>query len=110
MTEKPYEIFPSLKEQVARSKAMRERWARAEREQRAETYADTHAIVSRAFGATMDLRDAFGAPVTETAAKIILMGKIRRGEIPDPRSVPPPGSKARAILNAGRRRRNEPEL
>jgi hypothetical protein len=89
--------FGSVLEQIKRAKA--------EREQRAEIYRDTHEIVSRAFDAPT---------ITDVAAKIIRAGQLRRGEVEDPRTRPDTstesGRRALAIINAGRKRRNEPLL
>jgi hypothetical protein len=51
-----------------------------------------------------NLRDIAGAPMTEKAAEIIRLGKIRRGEIVDERTLPPKGSTAWKILNSARKR------
>jgi hypothetical protein len=87
--------------------------AKAEREQRAEIYRETREIVSRAFDAHTFL-DINGAPVTETARRIMLAGMKRRAEITDPRTRPdtstPSGRKALAIINAGRKARGEEPL
>jgi hypothetical protein len=87
--------FGTVAEQIKR--------ARAEREQRAEFYRETHEIVSRAFDA-VDLRDINGNPVTEVARRILLAGMKRRAEIADDSLAPPKGSMARRIIDAARKR------
>jgi hypothetical protein len=68
----------------------------SQRGERAEQY---HQLVG-------DLRDIAGRPIepSSTAAKIVLMGKIRRAEITDDSLVPPEGSMARRIIDAARKR------
>jgi hypothetical protein len=51
------------------------------------------------------LQRAFGdAPMSDFAKRTIELGKIRRGEIPDTRTLPKRGSVAWQILNAARKR------
>jgi hypothetical protein len=98
-----------IKIETIRDVAARIKRARAEREQRAEFYRDTHEIVSRAFD-TPRFLDINGAPVTEVARRILLAGMKRRAEITDDSLAPPKGSKARAIINAARKARGEEPL
>jgi hypothetical protein len=65
---------------------------------------------AREFSETAEaIRNAVGAPITDVAAKIIRAGQLRRGEIQDPRTLPPPGSLAEQIIRAGKKRRGEVE-
>jgi hypothetical protein len=82
-----------------------------------KTLADVIAELNRKRGRADDrrteaiLKDAFGSqPMTEKAARIIELGKIRRGEIVDERMLPKKGSLALKIVNAGRKARGEPEI
>lgn len=83
--------------------------AQREREQRAAIYEETKRVVERAFDA--QFLDINGAPVTETARRILVAGMKRRAEIVTPEfSNDKHGRFAKAVANAARRARGEPEI
>jgi hypothetical protein len=91
--------FGSVAEQFAKS--------RAERERRAAFYDEVHDAISGVVDATANLRDAFGAPLSEKARAILRAGMRRRGELPVESTAPEPGSLAAKIILAGKKRRGE---
>jgi hypothetical protein len=91
--------FGSVAAQIAKS--------RAERERRAEHFNEIRDAITGVVDATANLRDAFGAPLSEKARAIIRAGMKRRGELPVESTAPRPGTLAEKIIQAGKKRRGE---
>jgi hypothetical protein len=69
----------------------------------------TAEILESVYG-TADLQDIHGNPVSETARRILEAGAKRRGSTPPSFSDDKHGRFARAVVNAARKTRNEPEI